>query len=520
LYLVLSFCSIALLFGQTGGAGAAGAGAAGAAGAGGGAPASDASAADAGQDYSAGGGQTISGRTSLQPSLQYALSVPNYPVTAGDIYLLAYNVGSTAVEFPITVDTSYSIRVSNLRVINARGLTYRELKQQVEDIVTKNYPLSGVQFALRQPSVFRVFINGEVSVARETSTWALARLSTVLAGSLTSRSSIRDVEVRSSGGTSRTYDLFRAQRFGEVSQDPYLRPDDTIIVQPVRRAVSIGGTVQRPGTYQLIEGDNLKKLVEYYGSGLTPLADTSRITLTRQINDIQSPSKVFYLTNTDIAADFELNALDVVAISSLEERSARIFLQGAVVGGQTAIEAESQVEGSYRLEVPIRNGTHFASFVRSYRSYFTNQSADLEKVYIERAGERILVNVHNILYGSFNPELVLQNEDIITIPFKQMFVSVTGAVVTPGKYPYIQDRTYEYYVSLAGGFSDANAFNAVELRDFNNNKLDKNAYIMPESIIEAKRNSFLYGFNRIAPVVTTILSIVTTTISVLALIQQ
>ena len=91
-------------------------------------------------------------------NVQVAMSNPDYLVTAGDIYTLGYAAGSSAVKYTILVDSSYKIRVSNLSVIDASGKTYLELKKQVEDIVSKNYPMSGVQFVLTTPSSFKVTV--------------------------------------------------------------------------------------------------------------------------------------------------------------------------------------------------------------------------------------------------------------------------------------------------------------------------------------------------------------------------
>ena len=79
----------------------------------------------------------------------------------------------------------------------------------------------------------------------------------------------------------------------------------------------------------------------------------------------------------------------------------------------------------------------------------------------------------------------------------------------------IPNKTYEYYIGLAGGFDKAmNKGKAVDIRDSEGNKLSKSAVITPEATITAETNSFLYYFNQYAPVITTILSIISATISV------
>lgn len=80
------------------------------------------------------------------PNAQMAMSSPDYLVTAGDVYTLAFAMGTTPVSYTMTVDSSYKIRVANLGIVNAKGLSFLQLKSQVEAIVSKNY--QWVEFSL------------------------------------------------------------------------------------------------------------------------------------------------------------------------------------------------------------------------------------------------------------------------------------------------------------------------------------------------------------------------------------
>ena len=95
---------------------------------------------------------------------QVAISNPDYMVTSGDIYNLAFVAGTTPVSYSILVDSSYKIKVANLATLDATGKSYITLKRQVEEIVSKNYPMSAVQFVLTQPSSFTVVVKGEVTL--------------------------------------------------------------------------------------------------------------------------------------------------------------------------------------------------------------------------------------------------------------------------------------------------------------------------------------------------------------------
>ena len=111
--------------------------------------------------------QNLNFSNDFNPNIQIALSNPDYMVTPGDIYSLNYAVETNPVSYKILVDTSYKIRVSNLAVLDATNKTYMQLKKQVEEIVSKNYPLSGVQFILTSPASFKITVTGCVSYSSE-----------------------------------------------------------------------------------------------------------------------------------------------------------------------------------------------------------------------------------------------------------------------------------------------------------------------------------------------------------------
>ena len=369
-------------------------------------------------------------------SAQLAMAESDYMVTAGDVYQLVFNANGSAVNYTMIVDTSYKIRVSNLAVLDVRGKTYPALKKQVEEIVMKNYPLSGVQFVLSRPAVFYVTVKGEVVKTTEVRSWGLSRLASVLADVLTEYSSTRKIQVTSSDGKTRTYDLFQATRFGKLSQNPYVRPGDVITVGRRDRKVTISGQVERPGTYELLQGENLKSLVTYYGGGLTELADTTRVTLVRNRGSKDKSGNFTYLSQSDIDSDMILNNGDQITISSMTDLLPSVIIEGIINAPKTdnseeGVEQERPTDTSYRMSVKFYKGENYATFLRRTKDLYT-QYSDLENSYVERNGGRISLNIRNYLdTADLMSEYVVEAGDRIVIPFRQYFskIMVDGEVL-------------------------------------------------------------------------------------------
>ncbi|MDR0760343.1 MAG: SLBB domain-containing protein [Treponema sp.] len=345
----------------------------------------------------------------VTPNSQLALSNPDYLVTPGDIYTLAYTANGTAVTYRIVVDTSYTIRISNLGVINVAGKTFRQVKKDAETIVANNYPLSGVQLILTQPGVFRVFVVGEVKVAAEISTWAMERLSS-LTRYTTPFASRRNVSIKSANGRTKNYDLFKAEREGDLSQNPYLRPDDIITFNRLDRQITINGAVERPGVYQLLSNENLNDLIRNYACGFTPLADKTQMELVRYVGSGSVSGDKMIFTEADIQRNYRLQNYDIITIPNITERrpaaslnrqERRITIKGAV-----------RQPGTYNL-APNEN---LRDIIEIYADGFTPR-ADKTRMELVRYegvsafGEKIFLSELNI-----QENFALRNYDVITIP--------------------------------------------------------------------------------------------------------
>lgn len=454
---------------------------------------------------------------------QIAMSTNEYIVTAGDIYSLSYSAGS----FNVSVDSTYKVRVANLGIIDVRGLTIQQLKAKVEALIIDNYPTAVVQIFLANPASFQVFVKGEVNNASTTTTWALGKASEIMSEYYTNYSSRRFFTIVSENGQSRDYDLFKATRYGDRSQDPYLRPGDTIIVKKIDRSVTIQGEVLRPGTYELLPGEEIKSLIFDYGNGFSPYADKDNITVSRFVGG-HDYYDISYIKESDLHVDIPLACYDKITVSSYLLYRSVIRVEGAVRGDynyQTEANSTAQVisnsvvtspQAMTQITIPYNKGTSCKAFILENKRMFTN-SSDLANCYISRKDEngnetRLSINVNNIIFPAKQDliidDIMLQADDILVVPFTQYFVNVNGAVNAGGKYAYQPGKDWTYYVGLANGFNlDQNLFGTIKITDKNGKRLSKKSEIPPEATIYASRNSPNNGW--LIPLITAIMSFIT-----------
>jgi protein involved in polysaccharide export with SLBB domain len=367
-----------------------------------------------------------------------------------------------------------------------------------------------------------VFVTGEVKQASWVNVMALSRLSQVLGDLSTEYSSIRNIQIRSAAGEERSFDLFRAQRYGELDQDPYLAPGDMVMVDKADRRVRISGEVKRPGTYQLLPGENLFHLITSYAQGFTDLSDSTRVRITRMLSPDSKIGELLYVDgSTDAGLQQGLEDLDSVVIASKQEFRPTVFFEGAVgTGVPTSGSAAELLDVSNRVRYTYHPGTRLSEAVLNLRGQFSAVS-DLERAYLRRAagGSVIPVNLEDFLHRyDFSDDVLLEPNDVIIVPFRQFFVTVSGSVYNPGRYPYVPDRSWAYYVSLAGGLNDErNNGRGQKVYNYLGEKRSLDEPIQPEDRIIIPANSFLYNFGRVSTILTTTISVVSLVIGIMRL---
>ena len=192
--------------------------------------------------------------------LQLAISTEDYPVTPGDIYRFTFTTAGNLISNEFIVESNYSVNLGALGSISVKGMSFPQLKRTIEQLIVEGYPRSIPSVTMISTGTFKVPVVGEIPETRYVMAWGLSRLNEVLEGTLGKHSSIRNVKVVSSNGTSIVYDIWMARYKGELSQNPYVQPGDRVEIFRVEKEVSISGEVYRPGVYQLKENESLRDI--------------------------------------------------------------------------------------------------------------------------------------------------------------------------------------------------------------------------------------------------------------------
>jgi protein involved in polysaccharide export with SLBB domain len=313
----------------------------------------------------------------------------------------------------------------------------------------------------------------------------------MLADRLTEYSSNRDIAITSRGGQAVVYDLFRAGRFGEIDQDPYLKPGDLVTVAKAPRRVSIGGEIKRAGTYQLRSGETLDELVNFYADGFSLMADQETIFINRQTG------------TEDIAEVIEIN-LDVVEPESVSLLDLDEVLVSSTLARLPVIYVEGAVRPAGKIRHRLREGDTLYTVMSSIRGSI-DPGVNLAQCVITNpaTSEQRMVDVEYLLYsGDRSTDVELSPEDRIVIPIGDFQVFLTGEVrnsvwITATQYTrlssLLSDRLTGYSsnrdITITSNSGDVSVYDLFRAGRFG--EIDQNPYLRPGELLVVGKSSDL-----------------------------
>lgn len=374
----------------------------------------------------------------------------NYLIGSGDEIGVSI-FGASEASFSFEVNEEGYIQPATLGRIYLKGLTFGQAKELLRKRFSRGYSFNKGQFAVNINYSRQIIVNIVGNVGKPGTYPISAAFSAInalaRAGGPSNIGSLRKIRIIGEDGA-RNLDIYKFLQNPDSENVVFLQNNDYIHVPTYDKHVSISGAIKRPMTYELINGENLGKLVEYAG-GFTSNAYKSGIQITRIVDDEEKIIDLDYAQLLKSGRDFELLNGDKISIKQLN----------APVENVVKISGAVRYEGDYELQGNMRASDLLKRSEPLKEAYLS--IAFLKRVNYDGTSNYIRLNLEEILKNpSSDKNIVLQSKDALkvftqssrTIEDNYSF-SVQGAVMQPNTFEYSADRSIkiEDAIQLAGG---------------------------------------------------------------------
>lgn len=396
----------------------------------------------------------------------------NYRFVPGD-QLTLFLTGDVEKAYPLTVTREGFVVIPDVGQVQVAGMSKAQLDNVLYDRLGRVY--SGVRrvgatthFSVNVSKLGtnQVFVLGNVKTPAN---YRISSLGTVLtalyaAQGPTESGTMRNVLVRRAGQVVDSVDLYDYLLRGDASHDVRLQSGDIVFVPSRGPQVRIAGAVLRPATYELKPGETLRDLIRMSG-GFAADADRQRVQVDRIIPPGERPSTGNSRRTIDVASALlttgdgppePLVAGDVVRVFALPNRLANRVL----VDGNVWTPGPVGFTPGMRLSQAL----HFAGGLKP-NSY-------LGEIQISRmrpdSSRFMLRTAADDTTGAVADDITLVDGDQIHVfsvtDFRQQrYVTISGAVKSPGRVPYRDGMTLRDLVLLAGGVRESALLTQAEI---------------------------------------------------------
>ena len=295
--------------------------------------------------------------------------------------------------------------------------------------------------------------------------------------------SLRHIELRRKDEVI-NIDLEKYFTLGDLINNPQLKDEDLIYIPTATKNLSITGAVNAEGDFELASGDRISDLIAL-ALGLNESARLDSASLVRldyQTGDITeftfSPAVIF--ADESSRENMLLQSGDRLYIRSMQDYESKFSVEVAgkaihpgeyaIEPGKTALyEILKKAGGANRLgslkyaylqRISERDTTII--YDPEYKRLMDRSLLELSRMEIEylkfknrELSGKIVVDFTQQWQSEGSGEgIYLQDNDYIYIPESITTVEVSGAVLYPGAYKWESGKNYEYYIALAGGYTN------------------------------------------------------------------
>ena len=255
------------------------------------------------------------------------LPLPNdYQISLGDVIGVVLS-GSKERIFDIKVQLDGTVFFPELGSISVVGESFLDIKNKFRNLIEQSYIGVSIDLSLKDLSAKKITIVGAVNNPGTYLVNPFTTISNSLAysGGIQSIGSLRNIRLLRSNGDSFTFDLYKLLIDGDRTNDITIESGDVILVGAASKFINITGMVKRPGSYEVIPGENLSDLLKF-SLGFVGGANINKITLNKL--DFKTSSIINIITN-DTSYSLE-NILSVNVYPYKNDNNSDINVSGAV----------------------------------------------------------------------------------------------------------------------------------------------------------------------------------------------
>lgn len=426
------------------------------------------------------GNNEISPRILVTDVLEDTIDPDNYIVGPGDQFAFNMLSADGMVNLELIVTPSGEILIPAVGKVHVDGITLSKAINSVIAQCKNKYSNATIHIALTKIRKFRVLAKGPVDKPGYIDVTPIMRISELFELVYIKKDELSDIKVKPISRRNILLwrdnipirvDLVKFNMFGDNLINPQLKQGDVVEFTLQEKYTGIYGGIKIPGKYELVEGESLYDLIQIAG-GFTKNADFTRMEITRFITDIEKTNLVVNSIND--ASNFILQDEDHINI-----RIKRDYKRQDLV----TVDGEVNYPGTYSIEPNvttigdlIHNCGGLTSKADLSKIQVNNRSISLlpdielerinfipeeyrsneEKAYMKariRAPKGIIVSSEkNFTEQIYN--FPLNRGDVVYIPEAMEYIEILGAVIHPGRYPFIREYSVDNYIQLAGGITE------------------------------------------------------------------
>lgn len=387
-----------------------------------------------------------------------------YVLGEGDVIKISLS-GELQSYNEYTVNSEGRVSITGVAPVLISGLTAEKAKRALMNAlggaysgILRNPPSIFLDLSVARIRPVRIFMTGEIE---QPGGYAVSNFGSVFnslfsVGGPKISGSLRDIRVVRNNKVIAKVDIYDYLLGAPKINDVRVNDNDIIFVPLRGKTVSIKGEVLRPYTYELLPGENLKKLVEFSG-GFRSRIYIDRIQVDRIIPFSErvkggEDRRIFDIDARDIVVgkkDHVLEDGDIITIFPMIDKKENFV----------TVEGDVRRPGDYQID-RIKTVKDLITAAEGLWPTAYMKRAELMREFPDEKRQMIVLDLDKVMSNDGAHNLPLQKKDKLRIYNIYELnpagtVTVTGHVKKPGVLPFADSMTVGKLLLSVGGLDDS-----------------------------------------------------------------